>query len=115
MIRGLSGLVGVRYALYDLYRNEDDGAGASHRDCPLPWRRLASRREASFRLMATAANSARWRPVAERDAASSRYAFAAYQYGDVDYPVFRTLGDFDGEVLLRSKRGLSPRATGKRS
>jgi len=50
----------------------------------------------------------RWRPVAERKQQEDvRFAFTAYQYGAIDYPMFRTVGSFDGNVLLSSKHGLA--------
>lgn len=101
----LSGLVGVRYALYDLYKTSTmgpvqvTGTSAAMRGLGIP--------PGSFGPVDGGGKLAQWRPVAARDEADSRFAFAAYQYGDVDYPMFRTLGDFDGTVLLKSKRGLA--------
>lgn len=104
----LSALVGVRYALYDLYETatmesaQVTGTSAAMREIGIP--------PGSFVPMTKTGDGGklgRWRPVAERDASNSQFAFAAYQYGDIDYPLFRTLGDFDGTVLLRSKRGLA--------
>ena len=102
----LSGLVGVRYALYDLYETKTmepaqvTGTAAAMDALGIP-------PGSSVPVNGDGGRLARWRPVAERDAATSRYAFAAYQYGDVDYPVFRTVGNFDGEVLLKSKHALA--------
>jgi peptidoglycan/xylan/chitin deacetylase (PgdA/CDA1 family) len=102
----LSGLVGVRYALYDLYETRTmepaqvTGTAAAMEKLGIP-------PGSAVPVSGDGGKLARWRPVAERDAATSRYAFAAYQYGDVDYPVFRTAGNFDGEVLLKSKRALA--------
>jgi hypothetical protein len=104
----LSALVGVRYALYDLYDTatmepaQVTGTSAAMREMGIP--------PGSFVPLNKTGNGGklgRWRPVAERDASNSQFAFAAYQYGDIEYPLFRTLGDFDGTVLLRSKRGLA--------
>lgn len=101
----LSELVGVHYALYDLLRTatmepvQVTGTSANMREIGIP--------PGSFVPVDGNGKLARWHPVAERDDANTRYAFAAYQYGDVDYPVFRTQGEFDGAVLLKSKRGLA--------
>ena len=101
----LSDLVGVRYALYDLYQTaamgpvQVMGTSAAMRELGIP--------PGSFVPMDGAGKSAQWHPVSARDEADSSFAFAAYEYGDVDYPMFRTLGDFDGTVLLKSKRGLA--------
>jgi peptidoglycan/xylan/chitin deacetylase (PgdA/CDA1 family) len=102
----LSGLVGVHYSLYDLYDTKTmepaqvTGTAAAMQDLSIP-------PGSSVPVAGDGGKLARWRPVAERDAATNRYAFAAYQYGDVDYPVFRTAGNFDGEVLLKSKHALA--------
>jgi len=101
----LSGLVGVHYALYDRYDSttmvpaEVTGTYAAMQEIGIP--------PGSSVPVDAAGKLARWRPVADRDEANSRLTFASYQYGAVDYPVFRTQGDFDGEVLLKSKRGLA--------
>jgi hypothetical protein len=100
--------VGVRYALYDLYETatmepaQVTGTSAAMREIGIP--------PGSFVPVSKAGDGGqlgRWHPVAEQDASNSQFAFAAYQYGDINYPLFRTLGDFDGAVLLRSKRGLA--------
>jgi hypothetical protein len=104
----LSALVGVRYALYDLYETatmesaQVTGTSAAMRGIGIP--------PGSFIPMNKAGDGdklGRLRPVAEQDATNNQFAFSAYQYGDIDYPLFRTLGDFDGTMLLRSKRGLA--------
>ncbi len=101
----LSALVGVRYALYDLFQTatmepaQVTGTSATMRELGIP--------PGSVVPVDGKGKLTRWRPVAERDEANSSFAFAAYQYGDVDYPVFRTEGNFDGTVLLKSKRGLA--------
>lgn len=111
----LSGLVGVSYALYDRYRTttmepaQVTGTSAAMREIGIPPGSFVPVKGEGGRLE-------RWRPVAETEdanqiandrMANDRFAFAAYQYGDIDYPVFRTQGDFDGTVLLRSKRDLA--------
>ena len=105
----LSGLVGVKYALYDLYRtatmepSQVTGTASAMRELGIP--------PGSFSAIDGSGKLARWRPVAEHDTepekATDRFGFATYLYGAVDYPIFHTLGDFDGEVLLTSKRGLA--------
>ena len=101
----LSALVGVPYALYDRFGTETmdtaqvTGTAAAMRDLGIP--------PGSFVPVDNGGKLARWRPVGERDDTDSRFAFASYLYGAVDYPMFRTLGDFDGKVLLKSKRGLA--------
>jgi len=104
----LSALVGVRYALYDLYETatmestQVTGTSAAMREIGIPPGSFVPVNQAG-----DGGKPGRWRPVAERDASNSQFAFAAYQYGDIDYPLFRTLGDFDGSVLLRSRHGLA--------
>ncbi len=101
----LSGLVGVRYALYDQYRTttmepaQVTGTATAMRELGIP--------PGSFVPVDGGGKLDRWRPVAERDGPDDRFAFAAYQYGDVDYPIFRTTGNFDGEVVLKSKGGMA--------
>ena len=101
----LSELVGVRYALYDLYHTatmepaQVTGTASAMRELGIP--------PGSFSAIDSSGKLARWRPVAERDDRSDRFGFATYLYGAVNYPVFRTLGDFDGQVLLNSKHGLA--------
>jgi len=101
----LSSLVGVHYALYDLYHTatmepaQVTGTAAAMRDIGIP--------PGSFVPVDVRGKLALWHSVAARDEANSRFAFAAYQYGALDYPVFRTVGDFDGTVLLKSKRALA--------
>jgi len=96
----LSDLVGVRYALYDLYsaatmeKTRVTGAATAMRELGVP-------------PGSSVPIDGGVRPVAESSESDRQLAFAAYQYGDIDYPVFRTLGDFDGSVLLRTKRGLA--------
>ena len=101
----LSGLVGVQYALYDRFTTatmepaQVIGTSAAMRDLGIP--------PGSFVPIDNSGRLARWRPVGESDGSEGRFAFATYLYGAVDYPVFQTLGDFDGEVLLKSKQGLA--------
>lgn len=101
----LSALVGVRYALYDLYDASTMvpaqvvGTSATMADLEIP--------PGSFVPIDPAGKLQRWHSVAEHEPADARFAFETYQYGAVEYPIFRTLGDFDGEVLLRSKHGIA--------
>lgn len=101
----LSGLVGVRYALYDLYHTatmepaQVTATASAMRELGIP--------PGSFGAIDSNGRLAEWRPVAERDATNERFGFATYLYGTVDYPVFHTLGDFDGDVLLTSRQGLA--------
>lgn len=101
----LSDLVGVHYAQYDLYRTttmepaQITGTMAAMNALEIP--------PGSFVPLAPDGKLGLWHQVSERDPQNVRYAFASYQYGAVDYPMFRTTGDFDGTVLLRSRRGLA--------
>jgi peptidoglycan/xylan/chitin deacetylase (PgdA/CDA1 family) len=101
----LSSLVGVHYALYDRYLTSTmepaqiTGTGAAMREIGIP--------PGSFVPVDGRGKLELWHAVAARDEINSRYAFSAYQYGDVSYPVFRTVGDFDGTVLLKSRRALA--------
>jgi peptidoglycan/xylan/chitin deacetylase (PgdA/CDA1 family) len=101
----LSSLVGVRYALYDLYdtstmmQAQVVGTSTAMGQLAIP--------PGSFVPMDPAGKLLGWHSVAQHDLDHSSFAFETYQYGAVDYPIFRTLGDFDGEVLLRSKRGIA--------
>ena len=101
----LSSLVGVNYALYDRYGTatmgpeQVIGTASAMQELGIP--------PGSYAEVDSSGKLARWQPVAERSENDDRYGFATYLYGAVDYPVFRTLGNFDGEVLLRSKHGLA--------
>ncbi len=101
----LSELVGVRYALYDLYTGSTmeparvTGTAEAMQEIDIPpgsYVPLHANREQRVYTPAGA----------ERDDTIRQFAFAAYEYGNIDYPVFRTLGDFDGTVLLRSRHAL---------
>ena len=102
----LSELVGVRYALYDLYTGSTmeparvTGTSEAMQEIDIP--------PGSFVPLHANREQRVHSPVgAERDDTSRQFAFAAYEYGNIDYPVFRTLGEFDGTVLLRSKHALA--------
>ena len=101
----LSALAGVQYAMYDRFATatmepaQVIGTAAAMRDLGIP--------PGSFLPLDSTGQLARWRPVAEHAGSENRFAFATYLYGAVDYPVFRTMGDFDGETLLRFKGGLA--------
>lgn len=101
----LSSLVGVEYALYDRFTTSTmepaqvSGTAAAMNELGIP--------PGSFVPIDNSGRLVRWRPVSERDGSEDRFAFAAYLYGAVDYPMFRTMGNFDGEVLLKSRRGLA--------
>ena len=101
----LSRLVGVRYGLYDLYHTatmepaQVIGTASAMRELGIP--------PGSFSAIDSNGKLARWRPAAESEKNDDHFGFATYLYGAVDYSVFRTLGDFDGHVLLTSKRGLA--------
>lgn len=102
----LSELVGVRYALYDLYTGSTmeparvTGTSEAMQEIDIP--------PGSFVPLHANREQRVHSPVgAARDDASRQFAFAAYEYGNIDYPVFRTLGEFDGTVLLRSKHVLA--------
>jgi hypothetical protein len=101
----LSPLVGVRYSLYDLYDTSTMvpaqviGTSASMDALEIP--------PGSFVPIDPAGKLLRWHSVAQHETTDKRFAFVTYQYGAVDYPVFRTLGDYDGDVLLRSKDGIA--------
>lgn len=101
----LSSLVGVQYALYDHFTTatmepeQVFGTAAAMGDLGIP--------PGSFVPVDNGGRLARWHAISEHDPADSRFAFATYLYGAVDYPMFRTVGDFNGEVLLNSKRGLA--------
>jgi hypothetical protein len=100
----LSALVGVRYGMYDVYKTatmapaQVTGTSAAMREIGIP--------PGSFVPVKANGRLALWHAISQREEDSS-FAFATYEYGAVDYPVFRTQGDFDGEVLLRSKRGIA--------
>jgi hypothetical protein len=101
----LSGLVGVRYGLYDLYTTSTmepaqvTATAESMRDLGIP--------PGSFVPIDDKGRLSLWHSVAEKSEKDGRFAFATYLYGAVDYPVFRTLGSYDGEVLLKSKHALA--------
>jgi peptidoglycan/xylan/chitin deacetylase (PgdA/CDA1 family) len=101
----LSDLVGVQYALYDLYTTETmqpaqvTGTMAAMRELGIP--------PGSFSPIDNHGRLGLWHAVSEAEGADTRSAFATYLYGAVDYPVFRTVGNFDGTVLLKSKYALA--------
>jgi hypothetical protein len=100
----LSALVGVHYALYDRYHAttmdsaEITATGAVMHEIGIP--------PGSFIPADNRARLASWHPISQ-DSANARFAFAAYLYGAVDYPMFRTTGEYDGTPLLTSKDGLA--------
>ena len=100
----LSSLVGVRYGLYDLYSTAT--MGPAQVTGTFDAMRKISIPPGSFVPLDDRGKLVRWHSAAEREE-STRYTFAAYQYGAIDYPMFKTLGTFDGTVLLKSKHGLA--------
>ncbi len=101
----LSSLVGVRYGMYDQYTIDTmgpaqvTGTSAAVEALGVP--------PGSFVPVDANGKLARWRPLADRDDAAGRFAFATYKYGAVEYPMFRTEGDYKGQVLLTSKLGVA--------
>lgn len=101
----LSSLVGIRYALYDRYTSstmepaEVTGAAETMRELGIP--------PGSSVPIDTKGKQSLWHAVSAKSTAENNFTFAGYLYGAVHYPVFRTMGDYDGEALLTSKRGLA--------
>ena len=101
----LSGLAGVQYALYDRYQTgtmesaQVTGTYQAMQELGIP--------PGSYVQVDANGKAIRFRPVAEQEAPTSHFAFATYQYGAVDYPVFRTAGEFDGKMLLQFRHGLA--------
>ena len=111
----LSDLAGVSYALYDRYCKDSiqstpvwgtaeamaqlgipPGKDVAVTDLAVsPGVKLASLKQPA------GANSACAELPAAIGPAKDRYLLTRYQYGDVQYPAFRTSGDFDGTVLLQ--------------
>lgn len=106
----LSDLVGVGYALYDQYKtdciawSEVWGKGQAMTDLEIPpGKFIPAERDAQgtgFRAVSLveAADAAKAQP--------DTYVFRRYQYGDVEYPAFRTDGKFTGTELLASSAGV---------
>jgi hypothetical protein len=107
----LSDLAGVNYALYSQYGKKTMeqspvwGTADAMEELEIPpgqfvpmdkHNRPSLWRETSLQRTTAATN--------KDDTA--RYTFAAYKYGEVLYPSFRTSGEFDGKVLLESNAGV---------
>lgn len=101
----LSALVGIRYALYDLYDTttmvptQVVGSRVAMNELDIP--------PGSFVPMNSSGKLQLWHSVAQREGTDARFAFETYEYGAVSYPVFRTIGDYDGNVLLQSEGGVA--------
>ncbi len=99
----LSSLVGVHYALYDRFGKQTmesaqvTGTADVMRELGVP--------PGNFVPVDGREKLARWRPVSEHES-TARFAFSRYHYGDVEYPMFRTVGEFDGTVLLQTQRAV---------
>ncbi|HZU22480.1 MAG TPA: hypothetical protein VE998_06570 [Terriglobales bacterium] len=105
----LSDLVGIAYALYDQYKT----------DC-IAWGSIWGKAKAMADLEIPPGKYIPAEPSAQggfhavslantADAAKARpdtFIFRRYQYGDVDYPAFRTEGKFAGTELLGSPAGV---------
>jgi peptidoglycan/xylan/chitin deacetylase (PgdA/CDA1 family) len=102
----LSELVGVRYALYDLY-NVSTMEPARVTGTSEAMRKIGIPPGSFVPIQANRERRTHSPDGAESDSPAKQFAFAAYEYGNIDYPVFRTLGDFDGTMLLRSRHALA--------
>lgn len=105
----LSDLTGVSYALYDQYRtdaihwSEVWGTRDAMQALQMPPGQAVPARDPLF--------AATLKPIAQLSPADPHptaedYVLSRYQYGEVQYPSFRTSGQFDGELLLQSTSGL---------
>ncbi len=102
----LSDLAGISYALYDSYHER-----------VVRWTRVWGTSDAMSQLEVPPgkylpASDPLFRggvlPVAAAGAGArdERYILTRYQYGDVQYPIFRTAGNFEGEVLLEGENSV---------
>jgi hypothetical protein len=106
----LSDLVGIAYGMYDQYKTDCIawgsiwGKGPAMADLEIPpGKFVPGTREAQgsgFRAVSLldSADVARAQP--------NTFILRRYQYGDVDYPAFRTEGKFAGTELLQSPAGV---------
>lgn len=105
----LSALVGVSYGLYDKFGKDTMrstpiwGSAAAMEELAIPPGKFEPRRHSrSSRVVAAS--------LAESDSPRQRdleYTLVGYQYGELQYPSFRTAGDFAGTVLLQSNNGVA--------
>jgi hypothetical protein len=112
----LSALVGVSYALYDRYRTESIhtstvwGTQAAMQSLQVPpgkyLRAIAPEHNPGAGLKAIVLKKEDSLPHAQ-DGDAAQYVFVRYQYGDLEYPIFRTEGEFQGAVLLRAAAGVA--------
>jgi peptidoglycan/xylan/chitin deacetylase (PgdA/CDA1 family) len=116
-----SDLVGVSYARYDQWRTEAIrwapiwGTAETMKDLGIPPGKFIRAsagddgRVAIKTVALTKDGKDKDDPLAVEDRPSDKddvYVFRRYQYGDVEYPSFRTHGHFDGQVLLHSSAGV---------
>ena len=106
----LSDVVGVSYALYDQFRDKDT----------IRWSQVWGSREAMEALQLPPGKyvhadselfTATLKPIAQLPPSdphptSADYVLSGYLRGEVQYPSFRTTGQFDGELLMQSTAGL---------
>ena len=112
----LSSLVGTSYALYDRYRTESIhtstvwGTQEAMQALEIPpgkyLRATAPAQESGAGLKAIVLKKEDSLPHAQ-DGDAAQYVFVRYQYGDLEYPIFRTEGEFQGAVLLRAAAGVA--------
>jgi len=102
----LSDLAGIDYALYDRFGTGSIASGTV-------WGSTAAMQDLTIPPGSYASSQAReetspLRRVALRSGpkATDRDALVGYLYGELEYPSFRTSGDFHGKTLLRSDDGL---------
>jgi hypothetical protein len=106
----LTGLAGVRYALYDEYRKNTMETNAiwssseTMQDLGVP--------PGKYVPLDSKDQPEAWRAVsygknADGQTDATRFALVRYLYGELKYPSFRTSGQFDGKVLLQSGAGIA--------
>ena len=106
----LSDLVGVSYALYDRYKTDCIAWSGIWGKAPVmteleipPGKYVAAEQDpksAGFRAISLVDLHA------SSSAQPDTFILRRYQYGDVEYPSFRTEGEFTGTTLLRSTAGV---------
>ena len=106
----LSDLVGVSYAMYDRYRTDSihwssvwgDAEAMKELGIP-PGKFVSAGSNLNKKLHQVALSNA----PAESEPSSQEYVLTRYEYGELNYPAFRTDNNFDGKVLLYSSGGVA--------
>ena len=105
----LSDLVGVSYALYDRYRTDSIhwssvwGDAATMKELGIPPGKYVPAKAAYKTVAHTVAVAD---SPQEDEPGHGEFVLSRYEYGELNYPAFRTMNDFDGQVLLHTSGGV---------